>query len=69
MEKLINEIIYEDDYEVVRLIDKNTVGLRFKYLYTDEETSLSLEKYYIYYDGEAKCNQNIKNKINSLINS
>ena len=67
MKNLINTIIYEDDYEIVRLKDKDTIGITFKNLYSDEETTIALEQYFAFYDGEPKCNDEVKEKINELI--
>ena len=67
MIKNINEVIYEDEYEIIRLIDSNTVGITFKGFYTNQEEKITLSQYIDYYSGDKRYNNEVKERINKLL--
>lgn len=67
MIKNIDQVIYEDEYEIIRLIDSNTVGITFKNFYSNQEEKITLSQYIDYYSDDKRYNNEVKERINKLL--
>lgn len=67
MIKNIDQVIYEDEYEIIRLIDSSTVGITFKNFYSNQEEKITLSQYIDYYSDDKRYNNEVKERINKLL--